>query len=1498
MNRRTLVAVMIVASSMSSVLFGSGDAGAVVSNADYTAVPPFVSNATTPNIILLMDNSGSMSNRACESSSCGVLADGSTSTVTTFTATTRYSGYADPLRCYVWDASDGRFENGTAKSVMNTQCGTTEWDGNFVNWASFRRFDAVKKSMIGGDCYHPTASPIRNADGTCKPSGSPSLPTVKVQKSGVGTETSNAVPYGGGTGDSTYVGRIPATAYSGTPANIRMIIEDDGDLCVDDDNNGDGCGNSGSSDGDSFVETELNEISFAMYSEPTGVIQQVGSKARFGLFEFKPSGDGARMLVSPGSRQAINFSDSFVETFDTNTAAMVDAVQESFPSTWTPLAESLYETARYVAQINSTYLDDKYVYPIAFSGGISKGVALATNGVGSIGNGGGGSGTPEHKVLTGSETCPAGYITNACGRDPYFFGSNHTPAWASTSQLVNCCKTFVLIFTDGEPTQDRNIPGADAATGACTAGSICDYASAISGAPCVGGSSTIHAPNGVCNTNAATPPLTLLGEHKTDYASNGSHFLNDVAYWAHKNDLRPCSGTSDGTIAGLGVTGHCLPGMQNLTVYTFFAFGTISGREILMHTAQQGAFDDADNDGIPDPGEYDKENNLTGAAAPDNVPDAYFESSNVDDLQDKLLATIASILRRSSSGSSVSVLATASTGEGALYQSYFFPSTIENVTKSDVKWTGYTQALFIDTFGNTREDTIQDGRLDYKEDKIIKTRFDGLVVRVDKYVDTDGDGLPNDQNGDKIVTSADCNPCGQLLSDILPIWEAGKQLALKDAATRTILTWVDSDHNGVVDASEQIAFTTANEPTLRPYLRATSAAVGEKIINFVRGCEVATCADQATTRDRRLSVTSGAGTSLKVWKLGDVIHSTPTIVAGPKDRHDAIYGDQSYSAFLQKWYNRRQVAYVGGNDGMLHAFNAGYYHPGDDTSASAPANTTEHGWFTTAPADNSSGVPLGDELWGFVPYELLPQLEFLSRADYQHTYYVDLPLKVADVRIFTPDTDHPNGWGTILIGGFRMGGSCGACTAGTGAPPLTVSVSGTDYTFYSSYFAMDITNPDAPKLLWSFSSSNLGLTTSVPAVVRVNPAADPKASNTNAKWYMVVGSGPTGYNASVVQSAKVFVVDLATGPGSGNSLVTSYSVGSWNSYIGDITAFDRDLDYRHDVVYFGRVIHDGALPWRGKIYRLTMGAGGATAKFGTVTSPTQWGIASGSARVPTEMLDTFVSGAEMGPVATAPSVTMDDAANVWVFAGSGRYYSGTDKTDVSTQYFVGLKDSVLNAGCNQSAGALNCMDNDLVDVSNATVCVVGVGDCGQASGTNQVSGVTGATTFTGLIGLVQSKDGWVTKLVEPGSSGPPVILPAAIGERVVSSPTVFGGVVFFPTFIPTNDICTSSGTSRLWALFYKTGSAYQEPIIGTATSGANQTVNKFGSLGEGLAFGIVVHMGSGRDGGSPFGLLINMSQGNFGDCATCGGNGGSPNSGINVPVAIDPRSHFFSWTNM
>ncbi len=121
------------------------------------------------------------------------------------------------------------------------------------------------------------------------------------------------------------------------------------------------------------------------------------------------------------------------------------------------------------------------------------------------------------------------------------------------------------------------------------------------------------------------------------------------------------------------------------------------------------------------------------------------------------------------------------------------------------------------------------------------------------------------------------------------------------------------------------------------------------------------------------------------------------MVDAPTQRYDLIYGDVSYTAFVQQYKDRRQVAYVGANDGMLHAFNAGYYHRGDDPSTT---NKTEHGWFTRTPTDNSGGPLLGEGLWGFIPQELLPHLKWLTEPAYTQVYYVDLAPKVTDARIW------------------------------------------------------------------------------------------------------------------------------------------------------------------------------------------------------------------------------------------------------------------------------------------------------------------------------------------------------------------------------------------------------------------------------------------------------------------------------------------------------------------
>jgi len=102
-----------------------------------------------------------------------------------------------------------------------------------------------------------------------------------------------------------------------------------------------------------------------------------------------------------------------------------------------------------------------------------------------------------------------------------------------------------------------------------------------------------------------------------------------------------------------------------------------------------------------------------------------------------------------------------------------------------------------------------------------------------------------------------------------------------------------------------------------------------------------------------------------------------------------------------------------------------------------------------------------------------------------------------------------------------------------------------------------------------------------------------------------------------------------------------------------------------------------------------------------------------------------------------------------------------------------------------------------------------------------------------MVGLIQSKDGWYVKLVTAAGTA---------AERSVSSPVVIAGAVFFPTLIPTNDFCASTGTSYLYALYYKTGSAYSSPIIGTSASGANTNSNTRILIGDGVASQVAIHI--------------------------------------------------------
>ncbi len=169
-------------------------------------------------------------------------------------------------------------------------------------------------------------------------------------------------------------------------------------------------------------------------------------------------------------------------------------------------------------------------------------------------------------------------------------------------------------------------------------------------------------------------------------------------------------------------------------------------------------------------------------------------------------------------------------------------------------------------------------------------------------------------------------------------------------------------------------------------------------------------------------------------------------VSKPAEGYHFLYRDSSYGQFAARYNKRRHVIYFGGNDGMLHAVNGGFFDETDKKFCLTEDCTGE----AAAPA-------LGAELWAYVPYNLLPHLKCLTELDDNHKYFVDLKPRIFDVQIFDDDSATtnipPGGWGTILVAGMRFGGAESlpirlTATAGSSADYATDTRQFTSSLFY------------------------------------------------------------------------------------------------------------------------------------------------------------------------------------------------------------------------------------------------------------------------------------------------------------------------------------------------------------------------------------------------------------------------------------------------------------------
>lgn len=255
----------------------------------------------------------------------------------------------------------------------------------------------------------------------------------------------------------------------------------------------------------------------------------------------------------------------------------------------------------------------------------------------------------------------------------------------------------------------------------------------------------------------------------------------------------------------------------------------------------------------------------------------------------------------------------------------------------------------------------------------------------------DSDGYVLDRYGERAT-----NDDGSLRDNAVSYWGtsadggevesggAGALLLTRNTA-RDIYTYTGSNSNLI--ASEN-AFSASNPAVTSAMLGVADATERSRLINYVHGLDAYDEDGNGLTAEKR------------DWILGDVLHSKPTVVN--YSTFSAVdEGDCSLN---------RSIIFLGGNDGMLHAFS--------DCD--------------------------GEELWAFIPPDLLGNLKYMPGAT--HTYFVDAS---PSTYIYDADNDgnieSASGDKVIIMFGERRGGGF--------------------------YYALDVSDPVSPRYMWRISST-------------------------------------------------------------------------------------------------------------------------------------------------------------------------------------------------------------------------------------------------------------------------------------------------------------------------------------------------------------------------------------------------------------------------------------------
>lgn len=513
--------------------------------------------------------------------------------------------------------------------------------------------------------------------------------------------------------------------------------------------------------------------------------------------------------------------------------------------------------------------------------------------------------------------------------------------------------------------------------------------------------------------------------------------------------------------------------------------------------------------------------------------------------------------------------------------------------------------------------------------------------------------------------------------------------------TRTIKT-ANSTGTALINFDDAYAtanpadFAAAHISTLSQWSSLTAAqqtaAEGVNLLNYLRG-------RHGHEYDRTANATVDQLYRYREAVLGDALESQPAFISKPV----FSYPYTGYSAYVTAQSGRPGTVYMGANDGMMHAFAA-------DT---------------------------GIERWAYVPSMVIHNMWKLADTSYPtlHINFVNGSPITSD--IYCPGNcggaadavfGDSASWRTILVAGLNGGGR--------------------------GYYALDITVPDTPVLLWEFTpttgigavkNDDVGYSFGQPIITR----------KANGTWVVLVTSGYNntspgdgkGYLFVLNASTGAIISKIATGVGSTTTPSGLARIAGWN---------DEPAGNLAGYVYGGDLL--------GNVWRFNINS--------TVTAAIGTGDVMKFATLFSDGTTPNTAGTLPQPITTTPLLGKIVGKRV-IFIGTGKYLETGDLTTTQKQTQYAIQD-----------------DNATTTLVNPRTTLV------QQTMTN--AGAS-RTTSNNAVNFYTGR-GWYVDFPDSG-------------ERVNIDSKLVQGTLLVPSIVPSSTACTPGGYGWLNFFNFQTGGA-------------------------------------------------------------------------------------------